>query len=243
MRLTFFYLQWILCQLCALLFKCYWVSISSEFVHHVIAKALMYAPKLRRVFYKNHIYVAPWGFDFRAVMYTRQFVQGRGEAWGRNFETEARRRFKTIVILVIIVCVPNYQLPQTHTCIHTNGWLQRQIWGTSFEDEAEMLRQRRNRGSFVEDEAMHKAENSRPRWRQGSKNSALKSLEVRQLPWGLHHCFRGAMITIKWQCVAAVGKELSLLPMKMVAMWTVAKLLGSHAYYGHKCAFCTLHYE
>jgi len=49
----------------------------------------------------------------------RQLVRGRGEPRGRNFETEARWQFKAIVILVNIVFIPNYQLPQTHICIRS----------------------------------------------------------------------------------------------------------------------------
>ena len=54
------------------------------------------------------------------MTYTRQFVRGQGETRGRNFETEARRRFKAIVILVNIVslCIPKYQLSQTHAHVY-----------------------------------------------------------------------------------------------------------------------------
>jgi len=59
-------------------------------------------------------------------MYTRQFVQGRGDARCRNFQTEARRRFKAIVILVnivlplpIIVDTHTHMYAQLHTYIHT----------------------------------------------------------------------------------------------------------------------------
>ena len=58
------------------------------------------------------------GHFLLAVMYTRQFVEGRGKARGRNFETETRWQFMAIVILVNIVCIPYYQLSQRHACIH-----------------------------------------------------------------------------------------------------------------------------
>jgi len=86
-----------------------------------------------------------------------------------------------------------------------------------------VLRQRRDRGSFVEDKARHEAENSSPRRGQDSKNSALRSLEVKQLPRGLHHWF-----VVNGRSVGAVGGlvsgsvELSV-TVQILLLWELLK--------------------